>query len=245
MVPFRSDSEYRDKVLDWVLQYWHSQLPDAEIIIGESKSDPFSKTEAFNDALNRSTGEVIVLLDADAYFSGEVILKCAARILEDIDNHLWYVPYNHMYRLNQKITEKILDSDPTNPLILTPTLDILDDDGSKSGIAHRYGAMIMMFPREAYDAIRCFDERFAGWGGEDIATLKALDTLYGKHKIAKKNLYHLWHPKIGDNYKNRKWAKQEKEQPNSQLAMRYHKATRNPSAMKQIVDEAWEYKNNK
>ena len=62
---------------------------------------------------------------------------------------------------------------------------------------HRYGAMITILPREALDTLGCFDERFKGWGGEDIAFLRALDTLFGKHKTIDDDVMHLWHPVIG------------------------------------------------
>jgi predicted glycosyltransferase involved in capsule biosynthesis len=240
MIPFRTDYHERKKAFKWLLKYWKHELPDAEIIIGHSRKHPFCKTEALNNAAAKAKGEILVVLDADTYMPGWIIDRCADRILEEIreGKRLWYVPYRHLYRLNKRITKKILESNPKNPLRLPspPPSKYLDDDCHKSGYGHRYGAMIMIFPREALDILGCFDERFMGWGGEDIALLRALDTLYAKHKTTKNDVLHLWHPVFGKDYKSRTWLGQDK-QFNNNLAMEYHKATRNPSQMQKLVDE--------
>lgn len=238
LVPFKTKDRERNHVFRWLRAYWAHELPDAEFIIGHSRGQPFCKTEALNNAARKASGRVLVILDADAYLPGAIINRCADRILEELDNHLWYVPYRHLYRLNRKTTRKIVMSDPTNPFRLPspPLKEHIDDDGQKSGYGHRYGAMIMMFPREALDVLGCFDERFKGWGGEDVALLRALDTLYGKHKTTNNDILHLWHPYIGMDYRTRVWQGQQ-HQRNSALANFYNKATRNPSLMRKLVND--------
>ena len=238
LIPYRASNRQRKIVFRWLLHYWRNELPEAEIVVGRSKSKVFCKTEAFNDAASRATGRVLVLLDADTYMPGGIIDNCADRILEELDNHLWFVPYRHLYRLNKKITQAIINSDPRNPLRLPSPVpeEDLDDNGLKSSYGHRYGAMIMIFPREALEVLGCFDERFKGWGGEDVAILRALDTLWGKHKTTRNDVLHLWHPVIGRSYKSRMWGGQNK-QFNANLANQYHRATRHPSKMRALVDE--------
>jgi len=238
LVPFKSDNRERKRAFRWLREYWKHELPEAEFIVGHSRSTPFCKTEALNNAADKATGKVLVILDADAYLDGEVIERCADRIIEELDNHLWYVPYRKLYRLNKRATYIITSTDPADPMEIPnpPPDDWLDDNGHKAGYGHRYGAMVMMFPREALDTLGCFDERFRGWGGEDVALLRALDTLWGKHKTTRNPIYHLWHPVIGEDYRSRMWAGQER-QYNSNLAMRYHRATRHPSKMRHLVDE--------
>lgn len=233
LIPFKGGAPDRERSFKWVLAYLRHFLPDAEIVIGRSNSKPFSKTQALNHAARRAHGKVLVILDADAYFDTKVIERCADRILEDPNDRLWFVPYRHLYRLTKEITKVILQSDPTDPYILPDPLppEYIDGSMQDNKYGHRYGAMIMIFPREALDVLGCFDERFKGWGGEDIALLRALDTLYGKHKTVKGNIYHLWHAhsKVWDGQKGHK---------NSELAMKYHRASRQPSKMRELVDEA-------
>lgn len=162
LIPFAAKNPYRRKVFKWVLKYWKKELPDAEVIVGRSDSKPFCKNEALNDAFRRSSGKVIVMMDADAYIEGTIIEKCADMILENLDNHLWFIPYRKLYRLNQETTKEVIDSDPADPLRITcpPNLDQLDDNGDKSDYGHRYGAMCMIYPREAIETLGCYDERF-------------------------------------------------------------------------------------
>ena len=241
-----NNSTERKKIFKWLLAYYRYELPDAQIVIGYSNSKIFCKGEALNNAAAEATGKVLVILDADAYLRGEVLNKCADRILEELHNKLWYVPYRHLYRLNKTISDKILESNPRTPLRV-PNVEMfpgfLDQHGHTSHYGHRYGAMCMMFPREALNTLGCFDERFKGWGGEDVALLRALDTLYGKHKTANSEILHIWHPIIGSDYKSRKWDNQEHATPNSELAMSYHRATRLPTKMRHLIDAACAYKN--
>lgn len=240
LIPFQTDDPQRRRVFKWLLKYWQHELPDAEIIIGHSRSNrPFSKTEALNNAADKATGKVLVILDADAYIDGAIIERCADRILEELDNHLWYVPYRKLWRLTEEVTEQIVSGDPEDPFRIPdpPPLEWIDGDWQLHTYGHRYGAMLMIIPRQALEVLGCFDERFRGWGGEDVAMLRALDTLYGKHKTTNNSIFHLWHPKIGQNFRNRAWKGQDRTQPNQKLAHKYHQATRRPHAMRRLVDE--------
>lgn len=249
LIPFAAKNSYRKKVFKWVLEYWKNELPDAEIIVGRSRSKPFCKNEALNDAFRRSTGKVIVMMDADAYIDGMIIEDCADIILENLDNHLWFVPYRKLYRLNKETTKRIIESDPADPLVIPcpPPIQYLDDNGDRSGYGHQYGAMCMVYPRQAIETLGCYDERFKGWGGEDVSILRALDTLYGKHKTTNNCIFHLWHPFLGNDYKikkwelTRRWEGQEKPNSNSWLSIQYYRATGKPSQMRKLVDEGCAY----
>lgn len=246
LIPFRSDNGPREASFKWLIKYWKSELPDAEIVIGHSNNRPFSKTEALNDAVERSHGRVLVMIDADAYLDSRVVVRCAQRILEDED-HLWFVPYRRLYRLNEFATWEILQSDPEFPLRESdpPPPEDIDGSGHGSSYGHRYGALCLIIPREAYDTLGCFDESFSGWGGEDVCMLRALDTLYGKHKTTNNAIFHLWHPTIGHDYRSRAWHGQKNLHPNDKLAMQYHRATRHPAAMRLLVDRGCEYRRKK
>jgi len=245
LIPFTSKNKDRNASFNWLVRYWRNELPEAEIVVGTSKSRPFCKGEALNDAARKATGKVLVIIDADAYLDGVIIDTAANEILENIDNHLWLVPYRRLYRLTKQITREILQSDPRDPMRVPdpPPEDWVQNQGHSQRYGHRYGAMIMMFPREALDVIGCFDERFKGWGGEDVALVRALDTLWGKHKSTDNSIFHLWHNVIGKDYRTRSWEGQ--KHSNAKLAMRYHRASRKPSEMRELVKEACKFKRHK
>jgi len=242
LIPFSSTDETRERSFKWLLKYWRHELPDAEIIIGRSDSHVFCKAEALNDAFRKSTGKIIVIMDSDAYISGTVIKRCVDRIIEERErgHRLWYVPYRRLYRLTKEATKLVLHSDPRHPYRFPehPLAHQYENSGDVSKYGHRYGAMCTIVPREAIELLGGFDERFnKGWGGEDIALLKALDTLYAKHKTTKNSIFHLWHPYYGNSYKTRTWAKQDIPSGNMHLANRYHHANDNPSEMRKLIDE--------
>jgi hypothetical protein len=247
LIPFTTNDQYRRDSFRWLLDYWQAEMPDAEIIIGHSPSRLFCKTEALNRAAKKANGKVLVLLDADAYISGDILNDCADTLLEELEQgyQTWYVPYRHLYRLNESTTSVILESDPKDPIRLSdPPPDVyLDNEPHAAKYGRSFAALIYMIPREAFDTLGCFDERFnQGWGGEDISTLRALDVLWGKHKTTDNGVFHLWHPKIGDTFRTRAWQGQLAGETNRDLAIRYKIASQNPSVMRELVDEGCEYK---
>lgn len=246
IIPFTSGNSDRREIFKWTTRYWDHEIPDAEIVIGHSPSTPFCKTEALNNAARKANGKVLAIMDADAYIDGSIISEVADTILEELElgNRVWYIPYRNLYRLNEFVTEQILDSDPENPIRLPdpPPDSFLDDEPGGSKYGRSYAALAYMIPVEALEVLGCFDERFnKGWGGEDISTLMALDTLYAKHKSTNNGIFHLWHPKIGDSFKTRAWEGQTEDEPNHSLARTYRKATQNPSEMRALVDAGCEF----
>lgn len=259
LIPFQSDDPVRLRTFDWLYRYWSFQLPDAEIVVGhdwESQHHwywpwrkPFSKAVAVNDAFRRSHGDIIAIVDADAYLPGEILTHCAERIRMALrsDVHLWFVPYRSLYRLTPEASRLILQSSPGDPLQLPtppPPVDVEGTDGSGHG--HFFGALAQVMPRRAFETVGGMDPRFRGWGSEDVAFLKALDVLWGRHSKTSNDVLHLWHPQIsqgtwtdvrGETWKVRMWEGQTAPRANDQLARRYFHATGDPVKMRQLVDE--------
>jgi hypothetical protein len=52
----------------------------------------------------------------------------------------------------------------------------------------------MVIPRAVWDDLGGFDERFRGWGFEDMALQSIVVGLYGHERIDG-DVYHLWHPR--------------------------------------------------
>lgn len=242
LVPFRASAwtPDRTRLWDWLQRYWEWELPDAEVVIGVSTRPIFSKTEAVNDAASRATGRVFVILDSDAYLRGEQILE-AARAIETAARHnikRWYVPYRRLYRLTQQASEKVLASDPKWPHRFPSRPDIKElETPNAAAYGHLFGAMCQIMPREAFECVGGMDPRFAGWGGEDVAFVRALDTLFAKNKTLDQEILHLWHPSIGHNATNKQWEGQSAPGPNGNLAKRYHRATGDIAAMRALCDE--------
>lgn len=241
LVPFRTDNDRRAETWNWLEQYWRRELPGAEIIIGQDDSVPFCKTAAVNNAARHAGGDVFVILDADCYVAANVIEFCANEIRKEVKrgNRLWFIPYRSFYRLNDLASRHIISSSTGNPFQFFasgPKDHMLD---SKKGIdrAHWFGALIQILPKEAFDITGGMDTRFNGWGGEDVAYMHAVDTLYVSHKTTSNGVIHLWHPSIGTSVKDRKWSGQNMPGTNGTLSMKYHRARGDYNKMRKLIDD--------
>jgi len=258
--------DIRAKTWHWLEQYWRLNLPGAEIVIGDDADAgilPFSKSAAVNDAADKALGDILVVIDADAYLPVESILRCAReiRLARDEGHKLWFLPYRQLYRLTQNISNKVLESDPAHPLKITeppPEEDYINKEtfsGVKgvhsatpvSRIGHWYGAMCQIAPSEGFEDVGGWDPRFRGWGGEDHAAMRAMDTLFAPHKTLPEAIMHLWHPIINalstfTSDKKRVWANQPVTATNDALSGRYYYSNRDAKKMRGLVDEFKEYR---
>lgn len=240
LVPFRDDGEHRGRVWRWLREYWRARGLDAEIIQGHDDHSPFSKASAVNQAALLSRGRILVILDADAYMTPESLQYCADKIEQALcaDRHTWYMPYDHLYRLNQPTTLGLLETDPRAAAITnTPLPGELEPVGTDPRYGHHYGAMVQVMPREAFFLVGGMDPRFRGWGAEDVSLLRALDTLWGHHEVARNQVLHFWHARIGSKLDDRQWVGQSWGAANSRLAQRYASAIAEPEYMRGLAEE--------
>jgi glycosyltransferase involved in cell wall biosynthesis len=251
LIPFRGSdpNSQRTKNFEWLSEYWAKQLPGAEIIEGyDAELDqPFSKAAAVNNAVSWAKGDILAVIDADGYVSPDVILKCATEIrrARARGQKLWFVPYRKFYRLTKEASSLLLASDPANPIKFTcpPRPEHMQGD-TDPNVGHWYGAMVQIMPKEAFDAVGGWDPRFRGWGGEDHAAMRAMDTLYWPHKTMPTQVLHVWHPQLGPkgvdkwvHWKERMWDGQTDPSVNDRLSWRYYHASGNPKIMRKLLDE--------
>ena len=186
------------------------------------------------------------MLDADCYIDASVILDCAAEIRKARDRTprepVWFIPYRHLFRLTRISTLYVIGSDPCDPFEFTSPPDEVDvGPTTGSGFGHWFGALVQIFPSEAFEAVHGMDPRFRVWGVEDVAFVLALDTLFGMHRLTNNQVLTLWHSvqaKPGTNPNLlRIWEGQEDPRKNWGLAGRYRKALRNPTAMRALINE--------
>lgn len=249
LIPFHCSDPTNPRVqnVEWLKRYWAAQLPAAEIIIGDDDAVPFSKSVAVNRAAAKAKGDILVIIDADGYMLADDIVYCAEEIrhARKKGRKLWFVPYRQFYRLTEEASKPLLASDPKNPYSFPPPITnelFIHDTDHKVG--HWYGAMVQIMSREAFRLVGGWDERFRGWGGEDHAAMRAMDTLYGPHKTLPGQVLHIWHPQLSPqgtkdwvHWKDRMWEGQQGPQINSRLSWRYYHAAGKPQVMRKLVDE--------
>jgi hypothetical protein len=237
LVPFRDDGEHRERVWRWLKHYWADHLESVEIVEGHDSGWPFSKAAAVNDAASRARGRVFVIADADAYMHPGIVQSCADRILEARKHHrrLWFMPYSRLYRLNRDITLDLLHTNPELPYQASSPPDPSWLDGDPL-YGPEFGAMMQIMPAEAFFIAGGWDQRMRGWGGEDCAFMQALDTLYAPHELVDEDILHMWHHRVGHDWRTRRWAGQV-GQANARLTQRYSHATGEPAFMRGLANE--------
>lgn len=248
IIPFRAPRHADERVrnLKWLKRYWKVQLPGAEIIIGDDPDThkPFSKSVAINNAVAKSRGDVLVLVDADGYLPAEHVMHCVTEIrhARERGHKLWFVPYRRFYRLTNEATLRILNSNPRRPHEFPTEMDEHIIKGTDPTVAHWHGAVIQILPREAFETVGGWDERFRGWGSEDMSAMRAVDVLYGLHKTLPVRVMHLWHPMLSKSgtadmvsWKERMWDGQANPLANSKLSSRYYQAYSKREFMREMM----------
>ncbi len=221
IVPFRGDGGARDRNWDWCRRRWESLWPDAELVVSDCDG-PFARGRALNDGVRRSSGDLLLLADADGADDPGVI-EAALGLVKSGNWVIAYSAVDGYQSLTEDATRRLLARSPEVPLNLRP------EDVQQR--CHSYSGAICL-SRYAYWSIGGFDPRFQGFGYEDNAFQHALDTLWGHHVRVEGAHLHLHHPHVeSDRF----------EQPfisdNRALSDRYAAADGDRAAMAALVAE--------
>lgn len=212
-VPFRPVTEQRARLWKACAERWTTLFTEAEIHTGDSEGEPFNRSAARNQA---AAGDwlVSVFADGDVMVEGREQVDAAVAVARRTGRMV----FAHTWRagLGQDATEQVLaGADPAS---------VGRDEWDRNTFSGCYAV-----PRSLWNAVGGFDERFIGWGGEDLAFMKACAALGGVDRV-QGTIYHLWHP--------RSRAEQE-EQPhyaaNWALYERYLAAGRDQAAMREVL----------
>lgn len=221
LIPFRGNGDVlRDENFGHVWTQWLQFLGEgAEIIIGDSPaSAPFNLTTARNNAAKRSKGDVLIFADADTLFQPHCVSEALGMIMRG--EREWVVPYDHYYNA----TAPWSASWKARPHPLTHPPAFEHDLPSVSGV--------LAVSRKAYDEVGGFDERFIGWGWEDLAFTCALGSLFGNLTRVPGFVVHLYHHRsVAENFG------QPNEPANHALYNRYCEVEHDQEAMRALIKE--------
>ena len=185
IVPWSPDDPGREAGWAWVKARYQALYPDWQLLTGSSRRGRWRKGEAVMDALQRATGRVLVIADADCAVP-EVALRQAVQLVES--GVPWVMPHRKVFRLSPSQTANWLTLDPAS-WTAPPSHDL-----TRAPYAGRAGGGIVVVERADYMACGGIPLAFEGWGAEDEALAVILDTLAGQHTRLEYDLVHLWHP---------------------------------------------------
>lgn len=183
IVPYNHiENSDRDKIWKFIKQRYEELMPGCEICIGEIYNNPYNISKAINEAVKKSTREVLLLIDADVIINLESIKKS----MSIIDEYKVVYPYDKLIRLSKPVTDYILDNKTYKLNNINLDINCIEYKNPISGN--------LMIKKELFKDAGGFDERFMGWGHQDIAFYLVINYLSGSiYRIEQSSIYHMFH----------------------------------------------------
>jgi glycosyltransferase involved in cell wall biosynthesis len=174
LIPFGGDDPQRVRLLDWVTDWWRTNFPDWQVIVGRCEGD-WVKARAVETAALQATGDLFVIADADVYCDPQTVRIAAAQALR----FGWAKPHGQVHRLDEASTAVLLAG---------------GEEPRRFMEQHHanQGGGITAITRSVWQRVP-LDPRFVGWGQEDSAWSLALHLLVGPPGRNDGPLIHLFH----------------------------------------------------
>jgi len=176
IVPFGGADVARLNCLDTVLAFYRDEFPDCPVKFAHGPL-PFNRARAVNEIVRASTAEIVVLNDADTLAPAEQIRE-AVRLAEEAPGFVW--AYTLYLRLSRTVTEESRD---WRDALTAPAEWGMVGAGSQGASAVR---------RDWFLNLGGLDERFSGWGYEDLEFNWRADAT-GTSRRVPGEIRHLWH----------------------------------------------------
>lgn len=226
LITFKSSDFFRNKNLAIVKKRWQEKMPDVELIIGINNDECFNKSKAINEAARQATGDYFIIIDSDIVFGTKLIDKIADIVMD----YPWIIPWKRCCMLSREYSAKFYGDDVFTLPKMVSIRDIKNHD-IEIITPDIDGLYMNVVSREAFMAIGGMDERFVGWGCEEVAMAMVLMTLFGKPYRMNEQIFHLYHKRDTNeteclNYKS-----------NRELCYRYRAAFGNQDAIKALLAE--------
>ncbi len=186
LVPTGFKDRRRHEIYLWVMNRWLKQFPDWQVCIGEDDPTNYNRSRARNDAFRQADGDILVISDADTATTVENVERAIAQCLT---TDAWVIAHKHYYSLDEYYTDFLLQMEPDFTF---------DKEGFARGkfnwvMTNKSEAGVIVMPREAYESVEGYDERFRGWGYEDNAFAAKLRKGWGDPQRTDGFVAHLWH----------------------------------------------------
>lgn len=216
-VPER-DGASREDIFDWVLRRWEALCPSYEIVVADSDATAFNRSAARNQAFRRSSGDVVIVADADVAPHHGALQWAVPDVEEGFSD--WVIGFNRYVQLTGRQTRLVLAMDPPREVGVPDRPRWSTDQGN---------AGLLIMRRSAFEEVGGYDERFTEWGWEDWAFANALHTLVHPLVTVPYPLIHLHHPRDPD-------RRQQKRRMEA-LWKPYERAFGDAEAMRAVIDD--------
>jgi hypothetical protein len=191
LVPRRNDDGLRDQLWAWCRARWESIAPDIAVYEGHHTDGPFNRSAAINKAARVAdtdgAWDVGVVIDSDVFLSVRQLRAAIASAYEG--KVTWaHRRWRGIHRAETERFTKDPDSFGDEPAAARD-MDLLIERTTPIS-----WSCCVAVPRQTFDAMGGFDERFKGWGFEDGAWSALVRGLHPWDRIPG-DIYHWWHPR--------------------------------------------------
>lgn len=217
VIPWRGGDLHREAHHQVVREHLAKVLPDAVHIDADCGATPFSRAGSRNHGVRlaeQADADVVALVDADTIPEEQPLLDAVNAAPYDGRLHL---PYTWYRGLSVKGTRDFL----AGAFVEECQVDLQHEWAT--------GGVLCLTPA-AWWAAGGMDERFVGFGHEDVAFRLAADTLLGPTIRRAGTIVHLWHPPsmgLGT----------PQHTANGALCERYNQANGDPAAIRALIAE--------
>lgn len=182
----------RMKNLEWIKKRYELLMPEAEICIGESNIEPFSINNGYNNAIKKSTREILFFTDGDILFDPQDM----KRAINMLDEYKCVVPFEKYIKLSKQDSDNLLAKDSKiNTKDINTKSSLLRFDALNMKDSYDFTGYLTLMKKEDFKLCGGgVDERFKGWGRCDDAFRLIFEHVFGKFKRpSNMTVYHLNH----------------------------------------------------
>ena len=199
--------------------------PEYEIVleVDDPASPPFQKAASLNRAFRRSAGDVVIQADAEVFADPEQVAQLVSRAQE----HGWSL-FERVIKMGQSSSDQVVLQSPGQA-----RYDISVEDAENRVDCRRTGTWWGYLVAVRRDKWIDLDERFTGWGYEDVAWRHAMATLVGPPGWVDGDLYHIWHPKTAQEMSGHSGQLK----TNHSLYLHYARRKGKPDMMRKLVEK--------
>lgn len=191
IIPWRSDHGERERIFNWIIERWKKiyTFPCIEIIYGDSGDEIFNRGKSRNILADAATTDLLIFADGDtiptkAYIDQAILI---ARYNQ------WAIAYDveRYYNLSSTASEVLLSGKPF-ACIPEPI------EGNYDHKITSFSGMFVIL-KEDFNNVR-YDERFTGWGHEDVAFFIKATAILGDPKRVQGFVSHLYHSRTNADF---------------------------------------------
>jgi hypothetical protein len=183
LIPYRPDSEHRERIFATTQRMWKET--GLELVTADDGLDGlFGFARAINRARARTGADCLLIYNTDAL---PLPVLSLGRIEQDLRGGVpWVALFDGQQRFTPEQTERLIAGEDPQAV------------GPAAGQVCLGREALLGIRADVFDDLRGMDERFVGWGPEDVAFHRVLSLLYpqGIDTPAHGLFQSLWHPDV-------------------------------------------------